>query len=102
MFSTIRWVGSLALLLVFGISAVGNLCIAGLFVVRRARASMIPLVGGIAGAVGLLALPVDGAQKWWWLAPLVDLGCAPSLVAFAAVWLLRRGRRNGAPGGRNT
>jgi len=62
---------------------VGNLWITfgGLFIKRKKWESLLPFVGGVVGAVGLLVLPVSHARHFWWVPLVIDLGCGPMLVA---------------------
>ena len=46
--------------------------------VRREKAwSTVPFVAGVAGALGLLAIPVAGAKLWWWLPFMLDWATWP-------------------------
>jgi hypothetical protein len=51
-------------------------------------ASWIPLLAGLLGSLGLLALPVVNA-RWWWIPFCLDWGSAPGLL-YSAAWHLRR------------
>ena len=53
----------------------------GLFKKRDKFESLIPLVGGIFGAMGLFILPVSHARQFSWLPLVLDIGCGPLLVA---------------------
>ena len=46
----------------------------------RSGGSPVIFVGGIAGALALFVMPIDGVRDWWWLALVVDLGTAPFLT----------------------
>lgn len=54
--------------------------------------SAIPLLGGIAGAIATIALPVDGLGRWWWIPLLLDYGTVPMFAYFFA-WHLSAGIR---------
>ncbi|MCC6360150.1 MAG: hypothetical protein IT450_15505 [Phycisphaerales bacterium] len=71
------------LLSIFAISAIGN--VVGPIIARYQRQSfsLVPLIGGLAGAVGCAIAPWDWLRPWWWVAPIVDIGCLPALTAFA-------------------
>ena len=47
---------------------------------RPGAASVIPVVGGLAGAVGLLLVPVASLRGWYWMACLADIGAGPWLA----------------------
>lgn len=77
----LRW-GAAALL------SLGFLVIAGFnwgvfwkgFVRRQEAPSWIPLLGGVLGALGLVAAPIPGTTALCWLPLLLDWGCAPGLL----------------------
>ena len=59
----------------------------------RARGSTAPLLGGIAGAVCLLSIPVESFHRWWWLPLFADVGTIPlffGVLIFALVGRIRR------------
>jgi hypothetical protein len=68
---------------------VGNYWIAFSCFVTKKSATAIPFVGGILGMIGLLLLPSPGWSQFWWVPPIVDLGCVP-LIGATVVHLLRR------------
>ena len=51
----------------------------------------VPLLGGLAGCLALLACPLAGSSLWAWLPPLFDVGSNPLLVTL----LGRRAARSG-------
>ncbi|MEI6165961.1 MAG: hypothetical protein WCS52_02095 [bacterium] len=42
--------------------------------------SVIPIVGGIVGGIGLMNIPIAHINHWYWIAGLLDFGSAPWLV----------------------
>ena len=60
----------------------GNLWIAfgGLFKKREMSVSLIPFVGGVAGMLGMIILPVNGMRYFWWAPLTLDLGCGLMLL----------------------
>lgn len=52
------------------------------------RGSIVPVLGGVAGAIGFLVLPVRGASSLWWTPFVVDIGSLP-IIAFAAIAVVR-------------
>ncbi len=51
------------------------------FVLKQEKTpSVVPLIGGILGYVGLSASPVEAISSWAWLALLLDVGCGPYLL----------------------
>jgi hypothetical protein len=95
----VRWVVAAPLFLLAAVGTVGNAGVVVSWVLGH-RSSMIPLVGGTAGALGCLVAP--GLLGWAWLPPLADLGCVP-IVVFALVWRVVHGppddRGRGTPRG---
>ncbi|HEX7289265.1 MAG TPA: hypothetical protein VF532_23980 [Candidatus Angelobacter sp.] len=88
-----REVISLALL---GVSAIltflnaGNVCH---WMFTGKKSSLIPLIGGISGTLGLLAIPFAGFAKWFWIPLVADLGTIPNLLLVA--WHFLPGKRLG-------
>ena len=55
---------------------------------RRRDASFVPIVGGLAGVVGLLLVPWGAARmNWIWLPAVLDVGTVPYalLALYSAV-----------------
>jgi hypothetical protein len=87
------WTVSVLLLIFFAVCAVGNIVIVVRGYLYQERASLAPLLGGIAGAVGVLLLPWPAARSWWWLPLLLDLGCVPAVASTLLFLFVRRFRR---------
>lgn len=90
-----RAVIAVLLFAVFAFVATGN-AVGVVQAMRRRRAdptgsgfSMVPLLGGLAGALACVVAPLRGLARWWWVPLVVDLGCA-ALLVFAATAVLRR------------
>jgi hypothetical protein len=84
----LRWILSVLLLLLFAYASCLNASIAWVGgVLNRRAASMGPLLGGIAGSLGLIIIPVSGFKHWWWLPFWLDFGSLPLLLA-TAYWYL--------------
>lgn len=78
---------------VFALVAFGN-SIGAWLVLRRKRAegteggvSLVPVIGGVAGALACVIVP--GFTRWAWAPLLADVGCAPLLIV-AAIAALRK------------
>ena len=81
------------LLILFVWLSLLNWSVAWRGLVRRQPApSWIPLLGGLSGALGLVAMPLSGVARIWWLPLLLDWGCAPGLLHAALYHALRRVR----------
>lgn len=94
---TARWIISAILIGLALLATSGNLWIAVQWYLFKKRASMIPFVGGLAGMIGLLLLPVSKAHRFWWAPLLLDLGCGLMLVGVAIEQIkkmIRRGRNS--------
>jgi hypothetical protein len=85
--STLQVATSILLGLLSIFTIVGNYAIA-----LTRRGSLLPLVGGISGALAILLWPAPGARMWFWVPLLVDLGSLPIL----SMTLVRLIRRHGA------
>lgn len=49
-------------------------------ILKRKWTSAVPLVGGVAGMIGLICLPVEGLWKYCWVPLLIDWGSFPVMV----------------------
>ena len=59
----------------------------------RRLPSVVPLVGGLSGAVALVLCPVRSVPRYAWLPLVLDVGCLPSLILFVvgfAVGFIRK------------
>lgn len=80
---TIRWAIGLPLLAYSFYSAVFNF--RGMFILPHRLPpgergpSLIVMIGGLFGMVGLLTLPVPELRPWSWLPMMLDVGCIPLL-----------------------
>ena len=78
-----RWVlGTLGAIVFVGF-AVSNIviCVAQH---RKPRGhSLLPVVGGLLGACGVVLLPIPGIPKFFWVPLILDLGCGPLLILSA-------------------
>lgn len=59
----------------------------------RVRASTAPLIGGVAGAICALSMPIGTINRWWWVPLLVDVGSVPLFVAVAIGVFVRHRRK---------
>jgi len=90
----LRWAVGGALLLLFACVASLNASILWIWYVQKRNApSRIPLVGGLSGAIGVWVVPVAAAHKWWWVPPVVDLGCLLAIVQLVVYQLVDRRRQ---------
>ena len=85
MVQSLRWAVSVSLLTVFLVAAVSNIAMVLVKHLRREGASLIPAMGGLAGMIGVLLLPVSGAGWYWWVPLLADIGSIP-LIALTLGW----------------
>jgi hypothetical protein len=84
----LRWSIFSVLALVGGLITLANWGIAVRYYVSGKHASMFPLIGGLFGAVSFAIVPLDTLSSLWWLPPIVDIGCAPSVLLYVIyiVW----------------
>ena len=102
MIYSLRWILAAPLLLLFLWAAVFNLWVVVLICrnaisgERKRVPSFCPLVGGVAGGVGLYLCPVEGVSRYAWLALVVDVGSLPYFLLvpplLLRLWL--RGKLN--------
>lgn len=94
--TTIQWVAGAFLLALSALVIILNWAILAVCIRTRRHISGIPVVGGLAGILGLLILPVEGAfSRFWWVPPLVGYGFAFSIVG--AMYLALSGGTNSLP-----
>jgi hypothetical protein len=79
----VLWIIAVVLLALSLWILLGNLWITfgGFFFKKKKPESLLPFVGGIVGAVGLLLLPISQTRHFWWVPLVIDLGCGPMLIA---------------------
>ena len=65
---------------VFAVIGLANLAIVFGWLVLRRNGTLIPLLGGLAGACACLALPVPALHQWWFMPLILDPGSAPLLI----------------------
>ncbi|MFP4107280.1 MAG: hypothetical protein ACLFVU_14500 [Phycisphaerae bacterium] len=81
---------SAGMLTLFGLLAVFNgYSAVRLHLMHRWVPSWVPLIGGIAGAVGIAVMPVRGSIWWSWLPLVLDWGSLPGLTHTAWFYLIR-------------
>jgi len=83
------FVGSL-LLAVAVVCIAGNLSILLGHLLRGKHNSMVPFIGGLAGVIGMLVVPITVFRRWSWIPVILDIGTLPIAVAFAFVFMRRR------------
>jgi len=37
--------------------------------------STVPFIGGGLAAIGVVMIPAASIRQWWWVAPIIDIGC---------------------------
>ena len=43
--------------------------------------SLVPLIGGLAGAIGCFLIPIPIFRYFFWLPLFLDLGCFPGIIS---------------------
>jgi uncharacterized membrane protein HdeD (DUF308 family) len=69
---------------VFVFVTAGNLAIVYRWFVLKRHGSLVPLIGGAAGATACFLLPADSLRQLWFVPLLVDPGAAALVVITAA------------------
>ncbi len=75
MMNVVRWIIGALLLAFFTICTVGNWTLLIGFYRKGKRGTFAHFLGGLAGCIGLLIIPVTGTYAWCWVPLLVDPGC---------------------------
>lgn len=86
----LRWINTVLLLLFFVAGTACNYNIIIQWYTKKKTASFLPIVSGLFGMIGLLIIPLEGARAWFWVPPVVDVGCVPLLVCTAIDQTIRR------------
>jgi hypothetical protein len=84
------WLLPGAMMLVFGLIALGHGFCLVRYLLSRKSFSVVPFIGGILGAIGLAMAPEPSLSRFWWIPLLVDYGSAPSLLVWIAVLVRKR------------
>lgn len=90
---TTLWIIGVILLVFSGYMIVMNWAVfVNNHVIKKKWTSAIPFVGGIAGTLGLICIPVSGLWRFCWLPILIDWGSVP-VVVVALISKIRRSLR---------
>ena len=68
----LRWAISVVAAVVSVLVIIGNPVIGFLIQRRGGHYSAVPMVGGLAGVVACVAMPVDGSAKWFFVPLILD------------------------------
>lgn len=91
--NTAQWILGVVLLTASGLIILLNWGLIIRTVLTKKHASGVPLVGALAGVLGLLIIPIDGVfARFWWIPPLIDYGFGFSILG--AIYLSIFGSRN--------
>jgi hypothetical protein len=69
------WPISIIFLVISSLIICANIWISLQWYIIKKRGTMIPFIGGITGALGLLLLPINRVSQFCWVPPIIDLGC---------------------------
>ena len=50
------------------------------YIFKKKWTSAVPLIGGIAGALGCVILPTEGSWRFFWIPLLIDWGSLPVIL----------------------
>jgi hypothetical protein len=70
----VRWFAGTVLVAVFMLTLFCNLALVLGWVFRQKHSSLVLIVGGIAGLVGFLILPIRTLNDWFWIPIVADIG----------------------------
>lgn len=81
MVTSARWIVS-GLLLVFSLYMAGmNWAVfVNNYILKKKWTSAVPLLGGVAGVLGVLLLPIAGSWRFAWIPLIADWGSLPVIV----------------------
>jgi hypothetical protein len=79
-----RWVAFYIASCVFIAVSSANMVYTILWALKRKRNSFVPVIGGLAGLIAMLIVPIEGARKLAWIPLFVDVGCLPLVIAAIA------------------
>jgi hypothetical protein len=82
------WILGALFLSIAAFCIVGNVVVLIRYLLKRKRSSIVPLIGGLAGMLGMLIIPIRGSGKWFWLPLVLDYGAVPMVTG--ALWTLVR------------
>ncbi len=85
----IRWCLAIPWVLTCVFCTCGHVCCIISVAKRNVSISVIPFIGGVSGALAILAAPIEGLWHWFWLPPLIDF----SAFLILAFMLSRRKNR---------
>lgn len=74
------WISAIFLLSIAVYIIIGNCWICIRWILFKRRETFVPFVGGIAGLIGVLLLPVKNAGSFWWVPVVLDPGFGLLLV----------------------
>ncbi len=89
----LRWLIFAVLVLLGGLTTIGNWSAPIISAKKHRNVSLIPLFGGALLAIACGIAPIEGLHAFWWLPLVFDLGCGPMLVALAChlIWHITLG-----------
>jgi len=79
------WIICGLLLLAFGVVFLSNMVVVYHYLISRKRNTLIPLVGGVLGAIGFLFFPLIEVRRYWLVPLIIDPGCM-TLIITTAIW----------------
>ena len=79
----LRWTISCLLLLFSALVIVANIQTVLRGWRGKKSGSLVVIIGGLLGAIGLCVIPVHGLRRWWWVPLVLDIGCSVSLIGMA-------------------
>ncbi len=84
----VRWILAAPLLFLSVWAIIGNYVIIAIGLLRERGPSMIPIIGGVCGTLGLILLPIPEVHRYFWIPFLIDPWSVFMLRVVLAYWLL--------------
>ena len=83
-----RWVIAVPFVLLALVVIVVNARIAFRWLTGKKKGSLMPVIGGLSGTIGLLTIPRKGLAEWWWVPLIADFGSVRLLLG--ALWFVSK------------
>jgi hypothetical protein len=93
-----RWLIAVPAGLLFALCVIGNWSVIIAWLVERRESGyslVLPFLGPVFGLIVLVAVPIAGAVRYWWVVPLAEPTWFIGLVAVLSVGVTKLSRSRG-------